>query len=311
MLRAHLYADPEPLPAMPELPGEVARLCERCLAKDPTARPTSAEVASTLATAVGLSVAPVSPAPVASADLGLDSVAGTTILPWSVATGALAGAARRTTLPDRVRMAMAAVGVVGITGLVWAMTGGSAATGNRGPEGSQRMGMALQQAAACHVSYALRADTGRAFLADLTLTNRADKPAEDWELIFDVPDDQQISAGRSAAVDQEGQRVVVRPAAGAVRLAPGGSAVLGLSGTYAGSNSLPVRFELDGAPCDVQVSGLAVSPTASRKPPAAVPVSAERAGPRVSGSASGKGAGKERAGGKGSGKRGGGDDGRG
>ena len=38
-LRAHLYADPEPLPALPGLPPEVADLCLRCLANTPDDRP--------------------------------------------------------------------------------------------------------------------------------------------------------------------------------------------------------------------------------------------------------------------------------
>ncbi|HEX7745947.1 MAG TPA: serine/threonine-protein kinase, partial [Micromonosporaceae bacterium] len=44
MLRAHLYVEPAPMPAVPSLPDDVAQLCERCLAKDPAARPSSAEV---------------------------------------------------------------------------------------------------------------------------------------------------------------------------------------------------------------------------------------------------------------------------
>jgi hypothetical protein len=53
-LRAHLYADPEPLPSLPGLPSEVADLCLRCLAKNPDDRPAAAEVANRLAAAVGL-----------------------------------------------------------------------------------------------------------------------------------------------------------------------------------------------------------------------------------------------------------------
>ena len=53
-LRAHLYADPEPLPPIPGLPTEVADLCRRCLAKEPADRPTAAELAHRLADLVGL-----------------------------------------------------------------------------------------------------------------------------------------------------------------------------------------------------------------------------------------------------------------
>ncbi|GAB2626565.1 hypothetical protein Aab01nite_66360 [Paractinoplanes abujensis] len=53
-LRAHLYADPEPLPALPDLPPAVADLCLRCLTKDPADRPTAAGVARELAEVVGV-----------------------------------------------------------------------------------------------------------------------------------------------------------------------------------------------------------------------------------------------------------------
>src|SRR4051794_25879845 len=69
-LRAHLYADPEPLPSLPGLPAGVAELCLRCLAKDPSGRPAAADVARALAASVG--VQPIVPAaadqPTASPD---------------------------------------------------------------------------------------------------------------------------------------------------------------------------------------------------------------------------------------------------
>jgi hypothetical protein len=53
-LRAHLYADPEPLPGLPGLPEGVRELCLRCLAKSPAGRPGATEVARLLAAEVGL-----------------------------------------------------------------------------------------------------------------------------------------------------------------------------------------------------------------------------------------------------------------
>jgi eukaryotic-like serine/threonine-protein kinase len=55
-LRAHLYAAPEPLPALPGLPAAVADLCLRCLAKDPDVRPVAGELAHTLADLTGTTV---------------------------------------------------------------------------------------------------------------------------------------------------------------------------------------------------------------------------------------------------------------
>ena len=53
-LRAHLYADPDPLPSLPLLPESVGELCLRCLAKAPGDRPDAASVARVLADAVGI-----------------------------------------------------------------------------------------------------------------------------------------------------------------------------------------------------------------------------------------------------------------
>ncbi|HYN95746.1 MAG TPA: serine/threonine-protein kinase, partial [Pilimelia sp.] len=67
MLKAHRYVEPEPLPAVDGLPAEVADLCARCLAKDPADRPTSTELARTLAAAAGVVVFLPAPVPAASA----------------------------------------------------------------------------------------------------------------------------------------------------------------------------------------------------------------------------------------------------
>src|SRR5690349_16142329 len=53
-LRAHLYADPDPLPVLPSLPSSVGELCLRCLAKAPGDRPDAASVARELAGTVGV-----------------------------------------------------------------------------------------------------------------------------------------------------------------------------------------------------------------------------------------------------------------
>jgi len=54
MLKAHIYSRPAPLPAVPGLPAQVARLVARCLAKQPADRPSSIEVAEILGEVAGL-----------------------------------------------------------------------------------------------------------------------------------------------------------------------------------------------------------------------------------------------------------------
>jgi eukaryotic-like serine/threonine-protein kinase len=264
MLRAHLYAEPLPMPPVPGLPGEVAELCERCLAKDPTVRPTSVDMAAALAAAVGLTVAPVSPAPSSGfPELDAETVAGTTILPWSSPTH-LAGI-RRPASGDRVRVAAAVAGLAAITGLVWGVTGRTPPAGEAANP-PETVGMAAAADPTCQVTYALRADSGRDFRADLTVTNQAARVAEDWTLTFAFPGDQRITAAGSGTVDQTGRDVAIRPASQAADLPPGASAPVNLTGTYAEGNALPTRFELDGRPCDVQV--MALTPPAGAPTPA-------------------------------------------
>ena len=68
-LRAHLYAEPEPVPDLPGMPAEVADLCMRCLAKQPEGRPEAEEVATALAALVGLQpvIPPVAAVPAVAA----------------------------------------------------------------------------------------------------------------------------------------------------------------------------------------------------------------------------------------------------
>ena len=54
MVKAHVYAKPAPLPAIPGLPPTVARLVARCLAKRPADRPSAIEVSEVLGEVAGL-----------------------------------------------------------------------------------------------------------------------------------------------------------------------------------------------------------------------------------------------------------------
>jgi serine/threonine-protein kinase len=56
MLTAHIYVDPEPLPPSPGVPDYITALCNRCLSKDPTQRPSAREAAALLAQGAGLRV---------------------------------------------------------------------------------------------------------------------------------------------------------------------------------------------------------------------------------------------------------------
>ncbi|WP_407566996.1 protein kinase domain-containing protein [Polymorphospora sp. A560] len=269
MLRNHRHADPAPLPPVDGLPDEVADLVRRCLAKTPADRPTSAEVARTLATTVGLAgIVPVSPAPVGAAGDadGSLALAGTTILPGAAATGVLPASTgtpapgpvrrwwsgRTPGVRRRVGAAMAGAAMLAVTGVGWAASTGSPATGDE----PTSLAMGNQPAAACQVDYALRSDSGRAFDAELTLTNDG-RVRQGWTLTFALPGDQTMVHGEPVAWRQAGRDVVVRPPAGTDALPAGAAVKITLTGTYATANALPVRFHLDGEPCEVRVSGVA------------------------------------------------------
>ncbi|MEV5694920.1 serine/threonine-protein kinase [Micromonospora globbae] len=312
MLRAHMYADPEPMPPVPGLPDGVADLVRRCLAKRPEERPPTADLARALADAAGMfAAAPVSPAGGPMAPVTL-AEAGTTILPRSTETDVLPFSRTRrqraATRRRRVEAGVAAAGLVAVTAAVWGLTSHSPAGGGVEPPTEARMG--LPAAPSCQVTYALRSDTGKDFAAELTLTNTGERELRDWAMRFTFPGQQTVTRATPAVASQQGKVVVVRPAAGRTALAPGAAEKVSLTGRYSGANPLPVTFHVGGERCDVQVSGVAGRAPAPTKAPATAPATAARGG-----GSGGSGAAKPKAGkaakpdnpgkGKGKGKGGG------
>jgi serine/threonine-protein kinase len=90
MIRAHVYLEPARLPSLPGVPGEIADLVDRCLAKNPTDRPGAAEVAGALGDAAEAARRPV-PAPVPPAVTDDRTVAAdsTVLLPVAGSSAAL------------------------------------------------------------------------------------------------------------------------------------------------------------------------------------------------------------------------------
>ncbi|MFE9184631.1 protein kinase [Micromonospora haikouensis] len=279
MLRAHMYAEPEPMPDVPGLPVEVAELVHRCLAKRPEDRPATAEVARTLAEAAGmLATVPVPSAPPGGDPARLDpdvlANAGTTILPWSTETGALpfpgrTRARRARVRRRRVEAGVAAAGLVAVTATMWGLTSRSPASGGIDRPIEARMG--LTGPPPCAVDYALRKDSGKDFTAELTLTNTSERELRDWTMSFAFPGQQTVTK-TDPAVRQQGRTVEVRPAAGQPALAPGAARKVALTGRYTGTNPLPLEFRLGDAECRVRVSG--VAGTVPTTKPAAKPTKA-------------------------------------
>ncbi|NES30623.1 protein kinase [Micromonospora terminaliae] len=273
MLRAHMYNEPDPMPAVVGLPDEVAELVRRCLAKRPEDRPATAEVARTLADAAGIAaIVPVSPA-LGQFDPALTENAGTTILPWSSATDALPFSAIRTKTRRaaarrrKVEAGVAAAGLIAVTATLWGVTSKSPASGGVEPT-EARMG--LPEPIPCAVDYVLRRDSGTDFTADVTLTNTGTRELRDWTMSFTFPGQQKVGTGQPA-VRQQGNDVLLRAPATDAALAPGASKKVSLTGSYTGANPLPVEFKVDGSTCGVQVSGVAGSAPTTAPPPVAPP----------------------------------------
>ncbi|GAA1847407.1 serine/threonine-protein kinase [Asanoa iriomotensis] len=298
LLKAHLYAEPAPLPEIDGLPPEVADLCMRCLAKEPGERPSSAEVVVLLGAEGGFVPRPVSPVPVAvGAETG-----NTTILPRTgdPLTGPARGVApaagivARDLLAGRRRQVIgtaAAVVLLGVAGGGLAFGRGADPAGATETTTLAAPAAGVAETPACEVRYALRRDSGKAFDADLTVVNAGSAPVTDWSLAFTFPGDQKVTRAASATVDQQGSTVVLRPASKAA-VPAGGSAGVRLTGSYARSNAFPVEFRLDGAYCSPQLSTVTTSePSAAPKPK-----------PPKAGDSSGKGPGSK--GDKGKGKKG-------
>ncbi len=281
MLRAHMYREPESMQPVPGLPDKVVDLVHRCLAKRPTDRPSTTELARTLGEAAGKVVAVTVPAD-GRADLMLLATAGTTILPWSTATDALPFLGLRTRRAldrrRRVEAAVAAAALVAVTAAVWGVTSRSPASGGIDQPTQARMG-----GIPCQVTYVLRKDSGKDFTAELSLTNTGDRELRDWTMRFAFPGQQQVTAATPAPVRQHGRAVAVQPAPQRPALAPGATEKVSMTGTYTGANSLPVEFRIGDAVCGVQVSG--VAGTAPTKPAKAT---AGKAGTGGSGGTKGK-----------------------
>ncbi|EEP71853.1 serine/threonine protein kinase [Micromonospora sp. ATCC 39149] len=299
MLRAHMYAEPEPMPEVPGLPAEVADLVRRCLAKRPEDRPATAEVASTLAEAAGMhATVPVPSAPGAVDPAQLDPAvlanAGTTILPWSTETGMLpfpgrTRSRRAVARRRRVEAGVAAAGLIAVIATMWGVTSRSPASGGIDRPTEARMG--LTGPPPCAVDYALRKDSGKDFIAELTLTNTSGRELRDWTMSFAFPGQQTVTK-TDPAVRQQGRTVEVRPAAGQPALAPGAARKVALTGRYTGTNPLPLEFRLGDAECRVRVSGVAGT-VPTTKPTAKAPAkpSTKKATVAKAGSSGGSGSG--------------------
>jgi len=281
MITAHVYVEPAPLPALDGVPEGVSDLCLRCLAKNPADRPTSREVARTLAAAAGIRVPLTAaddepddlvldptPAPFVARPAGrgpgrlrtavaalfgtsVDPAAETAILPNSVIDGAGTRNAQRRRR-RRVLQIAALVGSMGAAAFALTMCGNldgseetpAAAAGDRVGGPSQ---------APCNVRYLTRSDGGGQFKVDLKVTNNTARAVTGWALQFPFTGDQTLREGSAGDWSQSREGLVTVREQGTV--AAQGSANLSFTAGYNTANPFPTRFTLNGVECSYLLVG--------------------------------------------------------
>jgi hypothetical protein len=297
-LRAHLFADPEPVPTLPGLPAEVADLCLRCLAKRPEDRPGAATVAEVLAALVGLQpiIPPVTadpapgrrpsphPLPRPARAPGLRVRAGLRVARALRLGGAQplggglfrAGGLLHDLLPGgrlgaavlagrhRYQAGVATVILIASIGLAWSSTREPADVGTaQAAAAGAGPGAVVPHGTGCKVRYRVQRDSGSDFGAQVTVINTGERALSAWSLEFAFTGGQRLTDAPKR-LTQRGRKLVLR-AKNDSELRPGRSASVTLSGSYRTSNPLPVAFTLNGHACRAEVIG-AVGAAATEAP---------------------------------------------
>lgn len=279
LLGAHRKQPPLPM-TVSGLPAAVAAICERCLAKDPAARPSAAEVASELA------------AVHTAAQNADEPTVSQTVAPALVETAALAGvraavkvgpglavrppkAGPRSpvrSLPKPVLVAASAVGLIAATAI--------AATWMAHSTPQQTTALSTDQVltedAGCHVDYRLTRDTGSRFAATIAVKNTGSEAYADWRLTFGLPGQQTIEpAVAKQWTDTDGVVTSVPQP----DLAPGTQAQLAFAGRYSDANPFPTAFLLDDRRCSASLLGISGQPVTVTVVTPAVQPEPRKAGP--------------------------------
>ncbi|WP_433724707.1 serine/threonine-protein kinase [Actinoplanes sp. CA-051413] len=291
-LRAHLFADPEPVPSLPGMPAQVADLCLRCLAKQPEDRPGAAVVAAELAALVGLQPiiavgAPASglrpsphPMPRPARAPGLRVRAGLRVAralrlggPQPLGGGLFrAGGLLRSVglLPDpikgarltdavlagrhRIQAGVATIILAAAVGLIWSSTREPVDVGTaQAAAAGAGPGAVVPHGTGCKVRYRVQRDSGSDFGAQVTVVNTGEHVLSEWSLEFSFAGGQRLTDAPKR-LTQRGRKLLLRAKNG-TKLRPGRSASVTLSGSYRISNPLPVAFVLNGKACQAEVLG--------------------------------------------------------
>jgi serine/threonine-protein kinase len=268
VLSAHLASAPAPLPDLPELPDEVVRICQACLEKEPASRPSSVDVAQTLAGAAGVVVPLPDPARrwyAAAAAAGAAVATGATRLglvtrtlvqaPEHLLTSVVAGGSsglRRSWVPRgpaRLALGTAAAFVgtlvlVAATASAWGRPGGTTQLGALGP-------VIQADPFQCGVSYQVESARSDRFDAVVEVTHAGGETPESPVLRFAFPGDQSITDIAATGSTQSGQEVTTSVG----DWSPSDTVTLRLADTRGSYNPMPTTFFVNDTRCAAVVSG--------------------------------------------------------
>ena len=258
LIAAHVWSEPRPLTGVAGLPGGVADIYLRCLAKDPEDRPTSREVALVLGAAAGVTLpltadddahpasgrvsVPVRPQFPVDADEPTD--------PPQVAGRAVGRAAvpRARTGRRRRRVAQVGAAVGGVAVILLLASWRSRPHGSSGGPQAD-VGTVATAPAPCAIRYVTRSDAAGQFDVDLTVTNNGNTVLDSWMVQFAFAGDQQLRGSTSGAWTQAIVGTVSWHGAAGTALPPHGSAAATFQGEYHSANPLPSAFTLNGLTC--------------------------------------------------------------
>ena len=126
------------------------------------------------------------------------------------------------------------------------------------------VGLSAQAATGCKVTWTANSWPG-GFTADVRVI--PGEAVHGWTLTWFFPSGQTVTQGWNATIVQYGPSVTATNAAWNGDIPAGGSISFGFQGTYAGSNTVPAAFALNGVACN----GTTPSTTAPVTPSAPVP----------------------------------------
>ncbi|RZU53836.1 serine/threonine-protein kinase [Krasilnikovia cinnamomea] len=273
MLKAHLYHEPAALPRVDGLPPEVVKLCRRCLAKRPDARPAAAQAAATLGRVAGVLPSVLTPDAAGDAASRLltepppaDTVPHLSGLAPQAHSAPNTPARRRWRMPSR-RGILVPLGAAVVLLPVAVFGPGRLGADSGNPDAARLTGPAAAAPAnppkpQCSVRYAMRHTGDGRFSTAVTIAQTGKTRVKNWRLTFTFPSEQHITRGWAAQWQQTGRSVQAR--GGTVE--PHAAIPTGFDATYRNTASLPTRFQLNGTTCQA-----AFSVTVSTTPPAAAP----------------------------------------